>query len=441
MTHNYNPTLFGAATDKGPARAANEDANNVHLIVAPDIAVRLGHLYIVADGVGGQKHGRLAADLAVQTIHDYFYQLRQNGHTIPEALSQAIQQANRTIYTESQARSSQRMGCTVVAAVQQGTQLFIAHVGDARAYLNRQGSLKLLTRDHSWIQEQIDAGVIDEKHASHHELRHVITRVLGNEPEIAVDNRGPYEFGKPEDRLLLCSDGLHDTLSHKQLQHLLQTGTAQAAATALVQAAVQAGAGDNITAFVVAATPAKQPAAPFIPAAVAKKWLMPLMIVATGLFVLSLYMIQSNSLSNTNDAITPTQPMSSINMSSTTTPENHDPATEVPLIQPTSTPAPVITPSPQYCVIPGSNIWVDSPDSPSLCRFTDVTWQAEWNKTFRLITPYDEPQQVLGQISAGNCDLLLFYKVESAVLVPTNIGWVWANNVGIVQEDGSCLRE
>ncbi|HEX6385374.1 MAG TPA: protein phosphatase 2C domain-containing protein, partial [Anaerolineae bacterium] len=180
---NFNQDLVGVNSDKGPVRPANEDAFWV-----PDAGTptELGALYVVTDGVGGQEEGAAAAELAARVVRDAFYQLRQSGEPVQAALERAIHQANQAVYEEGQARGG-RMGCTIVAAVQNQGSLYVAHVGDARAYLLRDGRLQQLTRDDTWVQKQVDAGLISAEAAAQHELRNVVTQVLGNRPEVNIN--------------------------------------------------------------------------------------------------------------------------------------------------------------------------------------------------------------------------------------------------------------
>ncbi|MCP4425445.1 MAG: SpoIIE family protein phosphatase [Chloroflexi bacterium] len=244
------PDMAGGAMDKGPVRKANEDA---FMLPEENAPTDLGRIYIVADGVGGQEHGAEAAQLAVRIIHDLFYQTRQVGESATVALRHAAEQANLAIYDEAQTRGAGRMGCTAVTAVHHQNQRLILHAGDARAYLLRDGELRQLTKDDTWVQRQVDEGLIGEDTAQHHELRHVVTRVLGNKPEVELTVSEPSSI-EPGDILLLCSDGLHDAVSKKQIQQILSGYSPQAAAETLVQAAY-ANAKDNITAVVVASQP------------------------------------------------------------------------------------------------------------------------------------------------------------------------------------------
>ena len=247
IVHDDQPEQYGGATDKGPKRAENQDA---YWIPDQNTPLELGVLYLVADGVGGQQDGAVASKMAVENVHQLYYDLRQQGDSIPDALKKSLERANQLIIAEAQRREVGKMGSTFVAAVQDDDKLNIAHVGDARAYLLRSGELRQLTRDDTWVQRQVDAGLITEEEASRHEFRNVVTQVLGNKPEINVNLSQTHSL-QPDDAVLLCSDGLYGALSDKQMIALVKENAPQSAAKLLVEAAIDAEASDNITAVVV----------------------------------------------------------------------------------------------------------------------------------------------------------------------------------------------
>jgi protein phosphatase len=244
---NYNGANVGAKSDKGPVRPANEDA---FWVSDADTPTELGALYLVADGVGGQVQGAEAAQQAAHVISRAFYEARLKEDSVTAALDYAINVANNAIYERAQELDVGRMGCTLVAAVQHDGHLFVAHVGDARAYLLTGNRLRRLTRDDTWVQKQVEAGIITTEQAEKHELRNVVTQVLGNKPEINVHMTEPQELATG-DAFLLSSDGLHGVLSNEQLFLLIRNNQPQEAAEALVNAAIQAETRDNVTAVVV----------------------------------------------------------------------------------------------------------------------------------------------------------------------------------------------
>jgi protein phosphatase len=224
----------GVATDKGRVREGNEDA---YLVEPP--------LYAVADGMGGHRGGEVASQLALETIADLF----RKGD-IP--LAEQVRRANRAVFDRSGTdRAVAGMGTTLTAALVQGELAHLMHVGDSRAYLLRAGTLRQLTEDHTLVNRMVKAGEITAEEAEVHPHRNVITRSLGTEADVEVDEQ---DVGLLEgDRLLLCSDGLTGMLSEGQIQAILEaTPTAQEAADRLVVAANRAGGVDNITVVVLA---------------------------------------------------------------------------------------------------------------------------------------------------------------------------------------------
>ena len=226
---------FGSGTDVGRMRNHNEDS----LFAAPP-------LFVVADGMGGHAAGEVASELAIQTISQL-----APGYPNGPMLENAITEANRAVYECARANERRAgMGTTVTAALLQGTRLVIAQVGDSRAYLLHGGELQQLTRDHSLMQDLIDAGEITPAEARIHPQRNFITRALGTSPSVKADI---YELNvSPGDRLLLCSDGLCGMLEDSDMALALRTiRNPQTCATELIQMANQAGGHDNITAIVV----------------------------------------------------------------------------------------------------------------------------------------------------------------------------------------------
>jgi len=237
---------IGARSNQGP-RSTNQDAYWVSDATDP---LELGELYIVTDGVGGQEFGAVAAQLAAQVISTDFYRQRQNDESVSTALNYAIHEANEAIYKQAQERGGIKMGCTVVVAAWNQKTLYVAHVGDARVYLLHKNNFKQLTRDDSWVQQQLDAGVITQDEAVNHEFRNIVTQALGNKLEITV-HQSEHKNIHDRDCLLLCTDGLHGVLSEAELIKSLKINPAQAAAETLVQDAIKAGTADNVTAVVV----------------------------------------------------------------------------------------------------------------------------------------------------------------------------------------------
>lgn len=231
-----------ARTDIGRVRQKNEDA----FLIDESIG-----LYAVADGMGGHQAGEVASRLALETVRNCLLAAAGDAEA---ALQEAIRTANRAVFGESLERGHvQGMGTTaVVFWAPAGTFATLAHVGDSRAYRVREGRLEQLTRDHSWVQAQIDAGLVRPEDASTHPMRHVITRSIGFEPEIEADVLG-LEL-RPGDLYLLASDGLTGKIADPELAERLGRSadeTLEALLDDLIAQANRRGGEDNITALLL----------------------------------------------------------------------------------------------------------------------------------------------------------------------------------------------
>ena len=223
----------GVATDIGRVREGNEDS---YLIEPP--------LYAVADGMGGHRGGEVASQLALETIEDLFR--KDEG-----SLVEQVRSANHAVYVQSQEDTAvSGMGTTLTAALVEGSELQLAHVGDSRAYLLRAGSLRQLTADHTLVARMVKTGEITEAEAEVHPHRNVLTRSLGTEADVQVDQD---VVGLLDgDRLLLCSDGLTGMVTEDQIKAILETEPdPQRASDRLIKAANRAGGIDNITVVVL----------------------------------------------------------------------------------------------------------------------------------------------------------------------------------------------
>src|SRR5262245_62478022 len=206
-------------TDVGRKRKHNEDA------YALDEAEGL---FIVADGMGGHAAGEVAAKITVETIGEFIAATRQKeeatwpfkyNHTLhfnSNRLAVAIEKANERVMAAVAAQPWLKgMGTTVVAALLNEKILSLAHVGDSRAYLVRGGEISRLTDDHSWVHEQVTAGILTEEEAKTHPLKNVVTRALGGGPAVMPDLQ-ELVFS-PGDRFLFCSDGLTTMVSDEEI--------------------------------------------------------------------------------------------------------------------------------------------------------------------------------------------------------------------------------
>ena len=219
------------ASDVGRQRQGNEDS---YFVRAP--------LFVVADGMGGAKAGEVASEMAVES----FDRGLPDGSPA-EALVQVIEDANRRIHDRSRAESQRAgMGTTVTAAYVGEQEVTIAHVGDSRAYLLREGRLERLTRDHSLVGELVARGKLTEEQAETHPQRSVITRALGPEPDVEVDVRSYH--ARDGDVFMVCSDGLTSMVAEAGVTAILEdAGSLDHAGRELIAAANDAGGRDNIT--------------------------------------------------------------------------------------------------------------------------------------------------------------------------------------------------
>jgi PPM family protein phosphatase len=223
----------GSATDIGRVRERNEDS----MLVDPP-------LYVVADGMGGHRGGQVASQVALEAMEG----LATEGQG---SLADHVRRANRAVWDRSvEDERLAGMGTTLTAARIDGGSALLAHVGDSRAYLLRDGSLRQLTTDHTLVARMVKSGEITEAEAEVHPHKNVLTRALGTDEEVEVDEDSIALVDG--DRLLICSDGLTGMVTEDQIQAILENSDQpQQAADRLVKAANRAGGIDNITVVVL----------------------------------------------------------------------------------------------------------------------------------------------------------------------------------------------
>ena len=231
--------VHGAATHTGQLRRVNQDAFGVG-----------DGVFVVADGLGGHNAGEVASALAVEAV----LAGTADGVEGPEQFGNAIGAANRAVFDASQQDTGLHgMGTTVTAIVAlpgPGGRVAVANVGDSRTSLYRAGDFIRVTKDHSRVQEMIDAGEISPDDEWGHPYGNVLTRAVGLEPHVEVD---VYVItAEPRDRFLLCSDGLIDEVREEDIAEALwRHRDPQECADRLVDMANEAGGHDNITVIVV----------------------------------------------------------------------------------------------------------------------------------------------------------------------------------------------
>jgi len=250
---------WAVRTDPGLRRSSNEDS----YCTRADLG-----LFVVADGMGGHVAGEVASRMAVETIQTFIAETAgaDKNRTWPfpfepaislegNRLKAAFRLANRKLANEMADKADLRGMATTASAVLTGKRTAcVAHVGDSRIYAMRNGSLKQLTHDHSWVEEQVRAGTMTEAAARQHPWRNVVTRALsgGSDPDIDTIEVAP----EPGERFLLCSDGLSGVVSREAIEAILgdRTLTLDAICDRLVAAANEGGGPDNVTALVIEVT-------------------------------------------------------------------------------------------------------------------------------------------------------------------------------------------
>ena len=238
---------YGSVSITGNLRENNED----NLCVDD-----LNKYFLVADGMGGQCAGEKASHLAIEIIPQKLNELidfnSDPAEKVTQAIDQAVAHANLEIMALGELDPNCRsMGTTIVFAIQVGEKFFIGGVGDSRVYLLRNDVLHQLTTDHSLTQALVDAGTIKPEEALTHRYKNVLYRYLGTK-DGSAGTQARHLDPTPQDRMILCSDGVTDGISDEKLQELLgQFDEPQQAAEEIVKAAQEGGSKDNITCIVI----------------------------------------------------------------------------------------------------------------------------------------------------------------------------------------------
>jgi PPM family protein phosphatase len=261
---------FGCGTHPGHVRSRNEDQ---YLIAKLAKSMRIcasslpgsettrfsdeeGYLLIVADGMGGTAGGQEASTMAVETVESFvldvikwfLHREGQEQNALVHELRQAFQRADSDVLARADADPKLfGMGTTLTMAFSVGSELFVAHAGDSRAYLYRKGALERITSDHTLVQVLVDAGAITPEDAREHPRRHVVTNVLGG-PNSGVDVEVHRRCLADGDILLLCTDGLTEYLQDSELAEVLEHATdPQEVAHRLLRVVLARPAQDNVT--------------------------------------------------------------------------------------------------------------------------------------------------------------------------------------------------
>lgn len=235
--------IIAHSTDTGLERKDNEDA----IGYVSDERSGL-HLIVIADGLGGAACGQVASQLAVQTVRQSFFSTAGTEFSVNDRLALAIAEANRLIFHRaSRDRQCRGMGSTCAILALSDETAHVAHVGDSRVYLVRQGRIRQLTRDHSRVQRMLDDGLITEEEAANHPDRDWLDRALGLREQILPDLLiEPIRFYQ-DDTFVVCTDGLTNLVRDEEIFHLVQCAPAAHACEALIALANERGGNDNIT--------------------------------------------------------------------------------------------------------------------------------------------------------------------------------------------------
>lgn len=229
----------------GSVRQENED----RVCVCQD---RRGSMAILADGVGGHNAGEVAAEFVCEALNAWF-KIRPNSSRPQDALEHlraTISALHKEIYQRSlQQPEHAGMATTLVVALQHERHAIIGWAGDSRIYLNRNGTLQQLSRDHSFVEEQVQQGLLTREEAEHHPMSSVITSSIGGKQRLARLDMEVLKL-EPQDKFLLVSDGVSGVLSSARMLELLPDGV-----DALLEAALQAQSADNCSAIIVSVVP------------------------------------------------------------------------------------------------------------------------------------------------------------------------------------------
>ncbi len=253
------PFQIGKVTDTGKQRSVNEDA-----LCALDLSDyapsgEIDGLFAVADGMGGHAHGEQASNYVIRELSRLFgtgeYQnwiktRHIDEQNLPLVFKEAVAEINQRVYEAAIRQNTQRrMGTTVTAALLSQDQLFISHVGDSRAYLIHDDVISQITRDHSWVNELVEQGVLTSEQAQHHQAKNIVTRSIGPDPSVQIDTHMLQV--SPGDILFLCTDGLSNSIQMHEIQMTLQAHPPQKACKRLVHLANRRDGSDNASCLAV----------------------------------------------------------------------------------------------------------------------------------------------------------------------------------------------
>jgi protein phosphatase len=250
--------LVGHGSDVGRVRPFNEDYHRVWQFPLNDG----GNLTLlaVADGMGGAAAGEVASKLAMEVLNESFSRYVEELNagnpviSIDKLTDKAVRLANRRVYSAALKNMGRRgMGSTLTVVAMFQQKAYLGHVGDSRAYLIRKDKIYQLTKDHSWVEEQVEKGVLTDEEAKRHEWRNLITRALGTKPQVSPDI---IEINvQAKDVFVISTDGLHGLVQPEEiLAEIRRTSSHQSSVEYLISLANERGGPDNIT-LVIAEVP------------------------------------------------------------------------------------------------------------------------------------------------------------------------------------------
>ena len=240
-----------ASTDIGKVRDHNEDYYTA--LGEKESPPGVDALLVVADGMGGHAAGEVASKMTVegivQSLNDQGKESSKlEGNAFGVFLGKVLEDVNQDVWQAAQESDKRGMGTTCTLVAIRGDQLFLAHIGDSRAYLLRDGELHQVSKDHSWVEDAVDQGVITREQARVHPNRNVITRAIGLDQQPQIDTSVmPLADG---DLLLLCSDGLNSMIPDEDIHRILTSSDPEDVCQALIDAANDQGGHDNTTVVV-----------------------------------------------------------------------------------------------------------------------------------------------------------------------------------------------
>jgi protein phosphatase len=239
---------YAAKTDMGQVRENNEDKFDYYEPESGPLLAARGSLFAVADGVGGAQAGQIASELMLKLLISSYYD--DPAPQVETALRHAVDTANDRIFSLAKMIPERNgMGTTLTAAVFIEDRVLVAQLGDSRAYLLRDGAIRQVTQDHSWVEDQVRAGILTRQEAEMSPFRNVITRSIGAAPTVQPDIFvEPCRVG---DIWVLCSDGLTTYVDEAELARIALRHAPSEVARQLIELANARGGRDNITVFVI----------------------------------------------------------------------------------------------------------------------------------------------------------------------------------------------